>query len=425
MPWPFPARAFLLVSVFLLAAPRPSAAQESMGTPAAKAEFARGEAALKEKKYDVAVEAYKKAIALDPAYVDAHDQFVFVSRSLLGQKDQAAAVAGLESVYEAWIKADPKQAAYYWGLGWANYYKDPAKCEQYCRKAIALDPKLAKAWDALSLIAQMKGDNAGAIESLRRAAEANPKDPSYLFYYSRQVMKRDLAAGVKLALEVVEKFPTSERAAQSLYWLGVDTDNVAEKIAYFERLRRDFPPSKFDWSDSGMSELVDVYASSEPDKALALAREMVADKPGDREWQATLAIQEAFVTARALIREKKGAEALTLLDPLKTPSYSSAATLLPLLKAEAEAAAGNAQKAYDRLAPAVAARPADVLLEALNKYGAALGKTAAQVDDELWARREKQAKPATPLTLPTYDGRTLSLSDYKGKVFLLNFWYPG
>jgi tetratricopeptide (TPR) repeat protein len=414
------------IVVFLpcaLLVPFCGAAQESMGTPAAKAEFGRGAAAFRAQKYDVAGEAYKKAIALDPAYMEAHDQFIFVSL-FPGKANEAASVARLEAIYRAWIKAHPKQAAYYWGLGYANFYKNPARCEEYCRKAVEIDPRLAKAWNTLSIIAGMKGDAAGALDNLRRAAAANPEDPSYLFYYSRQVIKRDPAAGVRLALEVVEKFPTSERAAQSLYWLGWDADAPAEQIEYFERLRKDFPPAKFSWSADGMSELVDLYASREPDKAVALAREIAAAMPDDKDWQATLAYQETMAKARALVAAKHGADAVALLEPLKR-LRGSASTLLPLLLAEADASAGDAQKAYDRLARTVATEPDAELLEALNGYGAGLGKTSAQVDDELWALRVKQAKPAIPFKLATFDGRTRSLSDYKGKVFLLNFWYPG
>ncbi len=95
------------------------AAQESMGTAAAKAEFERGEAAFKAPKYDVAVQAYKKAIAQAPAYREAHEWFVRTSL-FPGRGDDAVAVARLEAIYRAWIKAHPRQAAYYWGLGYAS-----------------------------------------------------------------------------------------------------------------------------------------------------------------------------------------------------------------------------------------------------------------------------------------------------------------
>jgi thiol-disulfide isomerase/thioredoxin len=72
----------------------------------------------------------------------------------------------------------------------------------------------------------------------------------------------------------------------------------------------------------------------------------------------------------------------------------------------------------------VAGEPADAMVAAVQKYGASLGKTPTAIDDELWALREKQAKPATPFSLQTFDGRPVALSDYKGRVFLFNLWFP-
>jgi thiol-disulfide isomerase/thioredoxin len=44
---------------------------------------------------------------------------------------------------------------------------------------------------------------------------------------------------------------------------------------------------------------------------------------------------------------------------------------------------------------------------------------------DLWQLREAAAKPAAAFTLPDYpDRKNVSLADYRGKVVLLNFWYP-
>jgi Tfp pilus assembly protein PilF len=400
-------------------------AQESGGTAPAKAELVNGQAAAKAKKPDAAVQAFRKAIELDPAFVAAHEEFASATYAASGGYGTDAGLKALDTAYRSWIAAHPTVAGYHWGLGNVFYYKDPALAERECRAAVALDPRFAKAWNTLSLFSEMKGDNAGAEENLKRATEASPGDPSYLFYYARQVLRRDPAEGVRLSLQVVDRFPGTERAAQSLYWLGNDAEDPARKLAYLERLRKEYPPAKFNWSESGMSLLVDAYAAVDSAKAVALAKEMAAALPDDKTWQASLALQAAFARSRALLAEKKGAEALAVLEPLKPPRWGGAMTLLPLLQAEADASANGARKAYDRLAPAVAAAPADALVEALLRYGAAIGRTPAQVDDDLWAIREKQAEPAAPFDLPTYDGRRVSLAGYRGKVFLLNFWYPG
>jgi len=327
-------------------------------------------------------------------------------------------------VNQAWIDANPKEAGYYWGLGEVNYYRDPLKAERLCLKAVALDPKFAKAWHTLSLLAEMKGDNKASRDYLLRATEANPQNADYFFYYSRRVIDHDPVEGQKLALEVVRRFPASERAAQSLYWLGVDSEKPADKIVYLERLRKEFPPNKFSWSSSGMSNLFDVYADTDPSQAIALGRDMSALMPKDMSWAALVSFEEILQKARALISEKRPAEALALLDVAKPP-LKAGPDRIAILKAEAEAADDKVQRAFDRLAPFVATRPTERTYRTLLKYGSQLNRSAAAVDADLAARRDTIATPAARFILPTYDGKTASLADFRGKIVLLNFWYPG
>jgi hypothetical protein len=412
----------LCVALFF---PATGLAQESTGNPAAKAMLERGLAARKQQKLDLAVEAFRKAIELDPNYVAAHTEFIGALRSLHRQQGaEDGAPAKIDAIYQAWIDANPRQAAYHWGLGEGSYTREPLRAERSCLKAVELDPKFAKAWHTLSLLAEMKGDNKASREYLRRATEANPKDAGYLFYYSRRVIETDPVEGQKLALEVVKRFPATERAAQSLYWLGVDSEKPAEKIAYLERLRREFRPDRYSWSSSGMSSLFNAYADTDPAQAIALGRDMMVLMPKDTSWAALVSFEETLQKARVLISEKKAAEALALLNSAKPPLKSSP-DRIALLKAEAEAATGKVQRAYDRLAPSVATRPAEGTYRALLKYGSQLHRSAAGIEADLAARRDKIATPATAFSLPTYDGKTASLTDFRGKIVLLNFWYPG
>jgi thiol-disulfide isomerase/thioredoxin len=61
----------------------------------------------------------------------------------------------------------------------------------------------------------------------------------------------------------------------------------------------------------------------------------------------------------------------------------------------------------------------------LYQYGKKLGKSEPTVDEEVWSARRTSAKPATPFSLESFlDGKKVSLDDYKGKVVLLDFWFP-
>ena len=176
-----------------------------------------------------------------------------------------------------------------------------------------------------------------------------------------------------------------------------------------------------------MDTLFEVYAKSNPDQALALARQMATGGPADGrdQWKAIRAMQEALTTARALIDRGKAADALAALDAVKPPKYVRL-TPLHLAKAHAEDAMGQPQKAYDRLADLVATEPVPDLHAALLAQAKRMDRTPAQVTSDLNARRDKQAKPAEEFELENYlDGSKATLARYRGKVVLLNFWYPG
>lgn len=425
---------FFLCSLFLLATGI-SFAQESLGVPAAKAEFEQGEALRKKSEFAAAAAAYRKAVELDPDFAEAHNMFIFASklsaRDPGGDQAKSKAMADemtekLKAIYTEWAQKDPKRASYQWALGDLNMYKDYAKVEQYSRKAVELDPKFARAWQTLSLVAEVGGDNARQLEYLKKAADAAPDNPAYQFYYANSLKNTDPARYVKASLAVAERFPAHERGAQSLYWLAFSENNPAKKLAYLEKLKNQYHPAKFSWSSSGMSMLFDVYRKTAPDKALALAEDL-AGAPGkspDKYWQSLLAYQKALTQARALLQKEEFAEAFKLLDGVKLPRLDDFSDLFKLKVAAAEGS-GNAQKVYDDLLKQTVKEPTDELRALLFKLGNGLKKTTAQVNADLWQALDAQAKPVKEFTLKRYgDEKEISLSDYRGKVVLLNFWYP-
>jgi thiol-disulfide isomerase/thioredoxin len=112
------------------------------------------------------------------------------------------------------------------------------------------------------------------------------------------------------------------------------------------------------------------------------------------------------------------------LNSVKVPSYVSKQRLL-IATARAQGRAGQLDAAYGDLLKVFAPTPGPKLESALYAYGKRLGKDAAAVDREVWALRAAAAKPATPFSLDSFiDSKKISLSDFKGKVVLLDFWFP-
>jgi tetratricopeptide (TPR) repeat protein len=422
-------------------------AQPSKGTPEAKAKLDQARAALKDKEEAKAEAAFRAAIEIDPNFLDAHEAFVRAvnaaerdkvkdvpeaEKQAANQKASDDADRKLDALYQEWVKRYPTKAAFLYILGDMYMYTDYDKVERYTLQAIKVDPKFSPAYQNMALIEEVRGNTSKRMDYLKRAADVDPTDAAAAFYYANAQRDVDPALYRKLSEEVATRFPTSERGAQALYWLAFDSPTLADKIKYLEQCKSAFPPDKFSWSDSAMELLFEAYGKTDPAKALALADEMVHHfaKANDKTWANLWKYQTFLVHARAWLNEgtqKSALEAARLLEDTVgdklLPRYLDS-TPLYLLQAEA-ADAGRQQSAYDVLLKPMADQPNDDLHTALLQYGAKLNKTSAQVEAGIRTLLEVNASTPAPFTLPHYgDEQPTSLADYRGKVVLLNFWYP-
>src|SRR5690606_38673206 len=183
-----------------------------------------------------------------------------------------------------------------------------------------------------------------------------------------------------------------------------------------------YDPKKFSWSGSGMMGLYDAYLQTDPAKAKELA--VFMDKASG--WPARVTTAEQIAEAKKLLKKKDYAAAEAMTSKVIVPRYSQASDMIYLLKAEALAKVGKVQQAYDTLQFAVLNNPTEALNADLKKYGKKLGKDAKQISADTWALREKKIYDAPDFTLDQYlkPGQA-SLKDFRGKVVLLTFWFPG
>jgi hypothetical protein len=100
---------------------------------------------------------------------------------------------------------------------------------------------------------------------------------------------------------------------------------------------------------------------------------------------------------------------------------------LTLVRAEAVAASGAVAKAYDDMLAAVLADDrTPEYLHALVKYGAALGRSAKDIEAEIWTRRLARAQPFKEFDLQKLGGKEhVKSSELRGKVVVIEFWFPG
>lgn len=349
-----------------------------------------------------------------------------LARHLAYVRAARANAPALEKQYALWMKKFPKIAAVPFAMG--GYYEggESPKAKPYLLKALKLNPKFAEAWAALAGDAELWGDFSASQEYMEKAIAYAPDNVDYLFNYAMSFAGKDEEKYESLAMDVVQRFPDHQRAAQALYWLAARTDVMADKMKYWEQLYRNYPADKFPWASYGIAEYFNALLTTNPEKALTLANEMAAGKEDVKQWIASKTLAEQVFSATKMLNEKKGAEAINVLNQIKLSRSSSFKQELLLLKAKANEISGNTVAAYDSLVVAYAKAPVQQLKSIMVGYGKKLGKDLAQIDVDVWNQLERTSQPATPFTLKNYltNGMT-SLSDYKGKVVLLTYWFPG
>ena len=360
------------------------------------------------------VDSLKTVIENNPDSLLPLQQFIFV----LGSDNDTVATQ-----LTAWMGKFPKSAAIPFALGETYYNSESPKAKPYLLKVVELQPQNAKVYEMLAIDAERWGDRDQSREYMGKAAAADPKEASYAFYYADAFEDVDTALWRKKIWELARNFPDNDRGAQGLYWLGERTKDNKGKIDVWEQLGKLYPPAKFGWSEGGMSSLFDCYLQEGmTDKAIELATSM-GNSDG---FPQKLELAKNIAAVRNLAKEKKYAEARDKLAQIKLPRYSDAVNTVALLKAEVRDAAGSTQMAYDSLLLIQARTPNEGIRTAITKYGTKLGKSPQQTEKDIWAIRDKSTKPAPSFELGLYtSGGKAKLEDYRGKVILLTFWFPG
>ena len=432
----------------LTACVQEAANDEAPGDAAAasKARFEEGERAFRERNVADAVTHFRAAIELNPNNTQAHQMFIFASQDLgrseisaeLDEDARNAAMkaaadesfASLLALYQEWLQDASDVAAYKWAMGQLYMYRDYDKVRQYTNEALALDPGLSDGYSTLALMADVSGDKERELELLKKAVETAPNSPDKAFYYAAALHQTDPALWREKSLQVAERFPGSERGAQSLYWLAFRTEDREERVSLYERLRTSYPPEEFDWSASAMMMLADLYSESQPKKALAIAEQMVAananepDGWGAKTWNDWLKFQQNVIKSNELIADGEFQQVVQLLQNTTIPRFVNA-TVFHETRARALDGAGQTIEAYEDLLRLAAREPTDRLLAAALFYADKLGKKDATFKAEIRDVLEEDAEEINNYSFERYDnGEQLSLSDFKGKVVLLNFWYP-
>ncbi|MBO9732826.1 MAG: redoxin domain-containing protein [Chitinophaga sp.] len=330
--------------------------------------------------------------------------------------------------YKTWMKKYPRSAGIYYGIGTLYTNQESPAARPYLLKAVALNPKLSAAYAELSIDAERWGEFDQASEFQRKAYEASPDNPDYLFSYMYHFETKDPVKYAALLKELRTKFPESDRGAQALYWKALRTIDFKEKVAIYEDMKQHYPINKSNWGTSGMSDYFDALLGDNPGKAAALAGELAAT-PGIEastkdEFTKSKLMAEQLIKADELLKAGNTAAAITLLGSLKAKRWGPTIGIVALAKARA-AAAVSPQQGYDTLMKYYLKEPARVMKEPLYSYGRQAGKTNEAIEKDIKSRLLNTSKPAIFSFDAYMEPGKKTMKDYSGKVVLLTFWFPG
>lgn len=369
----------------------------------------------------------KAAVEANPNSMEAHEAYVKATGfTKWGAEEDPAFV----KQYEDWMKKFPTSAVVPYELGHAYASKESPKAKPYLLKAVELDPKLDKAYFDLWIDGERWGDFKLADEYLLKAKNAAPKNADYAFYYANSYSDTDYKKYKKMSLKVAKKFPKTERGAQALYWLANRSKDQKFKVKIYEQQKRDFPADKFNWTSSGMSDYYNLLLMSEPQKALALAQEMSALKDKDarekKSWDANVTMANNVIQVNSLLEQGNASEAAAIMDKVAIPRYGSAREYILSLKTKTLDANDKHEDAYKGLLLAYVKEPTQEINNQLVQFGNKLGKDPIKIKGDVWYVRDTAAKDAPNFNLYNYfTNKNTSLSDYKGKVVLITYWFPG
>ncbi len=364
----------------------------------------------------VALDKLKKAVEATPDSMSRHEAYI----EAIGPDNP-----DLITRYDALMKEFPKNAMVPYALAKMYIDQESPKAKPYLLKTVAINPKYAQAWADLWMDAQRWGHFNEGWEYMKKAIAADPTNPSYQFSYATSFMGLDQKKFIELSFKIAKDFPNSEYAVRALGYMATRSGTAEERIKCYQMIHDNFPKEK---GVNYMTSYFDVLIATDPEKAKALASEMKDVKGANTASWTDLSTQaESFIQGKKLLAEHKPAEALAALNKVKLGRYSAFGNeSLLLLQADATDQTGDHAAAYAMLMKVFVKDPSPAVQPALYQYGLKAGKNETAVKADIYANLEATAKAATPFTLKKYIGEgSTSLSDYKGKVMLLTYWFPG
>lgn len=317
--------------------------------------------------------------------------------------------------YNFWLKKYPASSAI--PLAIAERLSEDPKAERYLRRALFINPRLAGAWEELSYSADRKGETQDAIAYMKKAVDIAPQDPRYAFNYAYLFSDTDTGRYHTLLLDLIERFPKSQFAEGALASLAWDAKDTVQQTAYYELIKERFDKVRGLRYLTAMDNYYWLLLFKNPAKALKIAN--TTKQPS------YIAMADTILRIKQFLNLNQANQADSLIRDVQFRDFRGSSDLL-LFKAMVADRAQHTKAAYDSIKLSYRDRPSDTLRKSMLRYGKKLGLSELLIDTEIKNLRDSTAKQVPDVSFYNYyTKQNTRLLDYRGKVILLTYWFPG
>ena len=368
----------------------------------------------------------KQEAESSPQSIDAQSNYIryVAEEGRRNAANQDALFKSLRANYEGWTKKMPDSAVLQWALGAVCQMMNDDAAVSHFEASVKIDPKFIPGYKGLTAYAAAHNDVATRRRGLLKSVELNPKDIAASYDYVTTFLHEDRAKFFELAEQYIAKNPDAAPSAALLTSMADAQPNQAQRVAFWETILKTYVrrPNPLQNLAIPMRALFETYNAADPAKALGFAEEQAKVYPRVRQWAQVVDYQKTLIAAQGLIRDKKFAEAQEKLDKLAAP-FGLSQTSVEIAKANAQFGVGEPEAAYLSLVKIASRRPTPQMQSAIKEIGAKVGKSPAQVNEDLWRALTDRNTPMREFELSDTKGQTVKLSSLRGKIVLLHFWH--
>lgn len=364
----------------------------------------------------------KGEIEMNPKNFDLHDQFI---SALFPDSAQ------IEKQYDDWIRKFPTVVDWAYAIGKEYSERSIPVATRYLLQAVGIDSTFVPAWKLLYYESAKKGEYDIGRNYLKKALAVDPDNQELQLSYAMSFRYTDTRTYLQLLKQLGEASPTSSAGGEALYYLFTTAKDSLERVSYLSLLYNSFTKQNSNLVMNVMERRYYEILEEDPSASYRFVAQILSDKklPAWR-WTDKARVSKGISEAQNLLNEGDIQGARTVLDTINLLAdwrieHVRAGEEIFLLKASVDYSAGNVKSAYDSLVKAYSKKPSERFYSLLLNYGSKLNLSADEIMKDVWGIRDSLSRVATDFSLCSYsDGKNVSLSEFKGKLVLLTYWFP-